>query len=49
MSIDSSIAEFFIQNFDAWKDHYNEAQAIFRRACQGEIDLWGVAEHPQDV
>ena len=42
-------AEFFIQNFDAWKDHYAEATKIFRRACQGEIDLWGTALNPGDL
>ncbi|THG96145.1 hypothetical protein EW026_g5639 [Hermanssonia centrifuga] len=41
--------EFFIQNFDAWKDHYAEATRIFRRAVQGEIDLWATAEDPGDV
>lgn len=41
--------EFFIQNFDEWKDHYAEATKIFRRACQGEIDLWATALHPEDV
>ncbi|PCH36774.1 heme oxygenase-like protein [Wolfiporia cocos MD-104 SS10] len=41
--------QFFAENFDAWKDHYDEATRIFRRACQGEIDLWAVAENPGDV
>ncbi|PSR79403.1 hypothetical protein PHLCEN_2v7048 [Hermanssonia centrifuga] len=43
------LKEFFIQNFDAWKDHYAEATRIFRRAVQGEIDLWATAEDPGDV
>jgi len=40
---------FFIANFDLWKDHYKEASEIFRKACQSEIDLWAVTEHPGDV
>ena len=35
---------FFIANYDAWKDHYDEAKAIFQQACEGEISLWGYAE-----
>ena len=35
---------FFIANYDAWKDHYDEAKAIFQQACRGEIDLWAYAE-----
>ncbi|KAI0079508.1 hypothetical protein K474DRAFT_624355 [Panus rudis PR-1116 ss-1] len=36
--------DFFIANYDAWKDiKYQELTEIFRRACQGEIDLWNYA------
>ncbi|KAF7794355.1 hypothetical protein EIP86_005489 [Pleurotus ostreatoroseus] len=41
--------EFFIQNFDSWRYYLDDAKAIFRQACQGEIDLWATALDPQDV
>ncbi|CCM00634.1 uncharacterized protein FIBRA_02671 [Fibroporia radiculosa] len=37
---------FFEQNYVEWKDHYEEAKEIFRQACMGEINLWGITANP---
>jgi hypothetical protein len=41
------LPEFFIDNYDHWKDHYAAINEIFKKAVQAEINLWGTALHPQ--
>ncbi|CCM00630.1 uncharacterized protein FIBRA_02667 [Fibroporia radiculosa] len=42
--------KFFQDYYEGWKDHYEEASDIFRQACIGEINLWGVtANPPKDI
>ncbi|KAF9785119.1 hypothetical protein BJ322DRAFT_1020710 [Thelephora terrestris] len=38
---------FFIQNYDQWKDQYDKANEIFQLACNGEINLWATALNPE--
>jgi len=41
---------FFVANYDAWqKVSYSRLRKIFREACQREIDLWAIAEEPEDI
>jgi thiaminase len=39
--------EFFIDNVDRWNGQYETANAIFRKACQGEMDFWATALRPE--
>jgi hypothetical protein len=41
---------FFVANYDTWqKVSYSRLRKIFREACQREIDLWAIAEEPEDI
>ena len=35
--------EFFIDNYESWKDHLPEIKKLFRETCQAELDLWNEA------
>ena len=37
---------FFKENYDQWKNHYAEANEIFQKACQAELDFWDIALSP---
>ena len=39
-------SEFFIDNYDQWKNDYPKAKEIFEKGIQAEIDLWGTALSP---
>jgi len=41
--------DFFIANYDQWKDQYEKANQIFQLACNGEIGLWATALNPDDL
>lgn len=41
--------DFFIANYDYWKDYYEDITLMFRKATLSEYNLWLTAFHPGNL